>query len=110
MSIVVDQLLRLLHHCGMPTTDVDLLHGSGLVMNHIIREAEPRNVLFTGEARLAGLTVAPTVLTLWSTPLTVHARQYMRHALADVIHWYAVGHTAASFCYASPNVSSGSLC
>lgn len=50
VSIVVDQLLRLLHHCGMPTTDVDLLHGSGLVMNHIIREAEPRNVLFTGEA------------------------------------------------------------
>ena len=27
VSIVAEQLLRLLHHCGAPTTDVDLVHG-----------------------------------------------------------------------------------
>lgn len=35
VSIVVDQLLRLLHHCGMPKEDVDCLHGTGNAMGHV---------------------------------------------------------------------------
>ena len=37
MSIVAEQLLRLLHHCGAPKTDVDMVHGDGRVVNGILR-------------------------------------------------------------------------
>jgi 1-pyrroline-5-carboxylate dehydrogenase len=48
VSLVVEQLLRLLHHCGAPPEDVDLLHGDGRVVNRVITDAQPRSVLFTG--------------------------------------------------------------
>jgi len=41
----MDQLLRLLHHCGLPMTDVDMLHGSGLVMNQVTRVSLTRTAL-----------------------------------------------------------------
>ncbi|GLC37776.1 mitochondrial membrane protein [Pleodorina starrii] len=53
VSVVAEQLLRLLHHCGMPTSDVDLLHGPGATMGEVIRAAEPRSTLFTGSQRVA---------------------------------------------------------
>ena len=53
MSLVAEQLLRLLHHCGMPASDVDLLHGSGLVMNKVMKEAAPRMTQFTGSQAVA---------------------------------------------------------
>jgi 1-pyrroline-5-carboxylate dehydrogenase len=52
VSIVVEQLLRLLHHCGMPRTDADLVHGSGQTMNEIMLRAQPRSTLFTGSQRV----------------------------------------------------------
>lgn len=53
VSIVVEQLLRLLHHCGMPRTDADLVHGGGAVVNELLLRAEPRSTLFTGSQRVA---------------------------------------------------------
>lgn len=53
VSIVAEQLLRLLHHCGMPMGDVDLLHGPGTTMNAVLTEAQPRSTLFTGSQRVA---------------------------------------------------------
>lgn len=53
VSIVAEQLLRLLHHCGMPLVDVDLIHGRGATMNEIMMRAEPRSSLFTGSQRVA---------------------------------------------------------
>jgi 1-pyrroline-5-carboxylate dehydrogenase len=53
VSIVAEQLLRLLHHCGMPRTDVDLIHGSGRVVNELLMRAQPRSTLFTGSQRVA---------------------------------------------------------
>lgn len=53
VSIVAEQLLRLLHACGMPATDVDLLLGPGDTMGEAIRRAEPRSTLFTGSQRVA---------------------------------------------------------
>ncbi len=41
VSIVAEQLLRLLHHCGAPATDVDLVHGDGRVVNGILRAVHP---------------------------------------------------------------------
>lgn len=48
VSIVVEQFLRLLIDCGMPATDVDMLHGPGSTMGHILEKASPRSTLFTG--------------------------------------------------------------
>ena len=53
MSLVAEQLLRLLHHCGMPATDVDFMVGPGLTMNEIVNRAAPRSMLFTGSQRVA---------------------------------------------------------
>eukprot|EP00878_Enallax_costatus_P039600 GHUV01045453.1.p1 GENE.GHUV01045453.1~~GHUV01045453.1.p1 ORF type:complete len:500 (+),score=106.07 GHUV01045453.1:235-1734(+) len=53
VSIVIEQLFRLLHHCGMPRTDADLVHGSGMTMNEIMLRAQPRSTLFTGSQRVA---------------------------------------------------------
>ncbi|KAG2439205.1 hypothetical protein HXX76_004568 [Chlamydomonas incerta] len=53
VSIVGEQLLRLLVHCGMPASDVDLLHGPGATVGEVIRQAEPRSTLFTGSQRVA---------------------------------------------------------
>lgn len=53
VSIVIEQLLRLLHHCGMPRTDADLIHGSGAVVNELLLRAQPRSTLFTGSQRVA---------------------------------------------------------
>ncbi|GIL46671.1 hypothetical protein Vafri_3605 [Volvox africanus] len=53
VSVVVEQLLRLLHHCGAPPTDVDLLHGPGTTMGDVLKGAEPRSTLFTGSQRVA---------------------------------------------------------
>jgi 1-pyrroline-5-carboxylate dehydrogenase len=53
VSIVVEQLLRLLHHCGMPRTDADLIHGNGRVVNELLLRAQPRSTLFTGSQRVA---------------------------------------------------------
>lgn len=53
VSIVAEQLLRLLHHCGMPRTDADLIHGGGRVVNELLLRTQPRSTLFTGSQRVA---------------------------------------------------------
>jgi 1-pyrroline-5-carboxylate dehydrogenase len=53
VSIVMDQLLRLLHACGMPAADADLLHGRGPAMGSVLAAASPRSTLFTGSQRVA---------------------------------------------------------
>jgi hypothetical protein len=49
----VDQLMRLLHYCGMPPADADLLHGRGTAMHEVMTAAQPRSILFTGSQRVA---------------------------------------------------------
>ena len=49
----MDQLLRLLHACGMPPSDADLLHGKGPARGAVMAAAEPRSTLFTGSQRVA---------------------------------------------------------
>lgn len=53
VSVVAEQLLRLLHFCGMPRTDADLIHGGGQVVNELLLRAQPRSTLFTGSQRVA---------------------------------------------------------
>eukprot|EP00252_Welwitschia_mirabilis_P017993 TRINITY_DN40131_c0_g1_i1.p1 TRINITY_DN40131_c0_g1~~TRINITY_DN40131_c0_g1_i1.p1 ORF type:complete len:557 (-),score=122.71 TRINITY_DN40131_c0_g1_i1:309-1979(-) len=53
VSIVMDQMLRLLHQCGLPPEDVDFVNCDGSTMNKLLLEAKPRMTLFTGSSRVA---------------------------------------------------------
>ncbi|KAF1875742.1 hypothetical protein Lal_00006372 [Lupinus albus] len=53
VSIVMEQMLRLLHTCGLPVEDVDFINSDGKTMNKLLQEANPRMTLFTGSSRVA---------------------------------------------------------
>ena len=53
VSLVVEMFVRMLHHCGMPMDDVDLIHGNGKVVGDILKTAQVRSTLFTGSAKVA---------------------------------------------------------
>lgn len=53
VSIVMEQMLRLLHDCGLPAEDVDFINSDGITMNKVLMEAKPRMTLFTGSSRVA---------------------------------------------------------
>ncbi|XP_010029092.2 probable aldehyde dehydrogenase isoform X2 [Eucalyptus grandis] len=53
VSIVMEQMMRLLHHCGLPVEDVDFINSDGKTMNRLLFEANPRMTLFTGSSRVA---------------------------------------------------------
>ncbi|KAK7265774.1 hypothetical protein RJT34_33397 [Clitoria ternatea] len=53
VSIVMEQMLRLLHTCGLPVEDVDFINSDGKTMNKLLLEGNPRMTLFTGSSRIA---------------------------------------------------------
>ncbi|XP_044485562.1 delta-1-pyrroline-5-carboxylate dehydrogenase 12A1, mitochondrial [Mangifera indica] len=53
VSIVMEQMMRLLHQCGLPVEDVDFINADGKAMNKLLIEANPRMTLFTGSSRVA---------------------------------------------------------
>ncbi|KAL8141940.1 hypothetical protein V2J09_014972 [Rumex salicifolius] len=53
VSIVMEQMIRLLHACGLPMEDVDFINSDGKTMNKLLMEANPRMTLFTGSSRIA---------------------------------------------------------
>jgi 1-pyrroline-5-carboxylate dehydrogenase len=53
VSIVMEQVLRMMLHCGMPEGDVDFINCDGPVMGSLLQQAEPRNTLFTGSSKVA---------------------------------------------------------
>ncbi|XP_072967298.1 probable aldehyde dehydrogenase isoform X1 [Typha angustifolia] len=53
VSIVMEQMLRLLHNCGLPKEDVDFINSDGIAMNKFLLEANPQMTLFTGSSRVA---------------------------------------------------------
>ncbi|XP_058194989.1 delta-1-pyrroline-5-carboxylate dehydrogenase 12A1, mitochondrial-like isoform X1 [Rhododendron vialii] len=53
VCIVMEQMLRLLHDCGLPVEDVDFINADGRTMNKLLLEANPRMTLFTGSSRVA---------------------------------------------------------
>lgn len=55
VSAVFEQFLRMLIHCGLPATDVDLIHCRGARMGKLINEARDvlRLVQFTGSSTVA---------------------------------------------------------
>ena len=53
VSIVFEQFVRLLAHCGAPLEDLDVVNGNGPVAGHILKKAPARNTLFTGSRAVA---------------------------------------------------------
>ncbi|XP_021904709.1 delta-1-pyrroline-5-carboxylate dehydrogenase 12A1, mitochondrial [Carica papaya] len=53
VSIVMEQMMRLLHYCGLPMEDVDYINSDGKTMNKLLLEANPQMTLFTGSSRVA---------------------------------------------------------
>lgn len=54
-ALVMEQFLRLLHECGMPKEDVDLLNCRGPVAQDLILNSSVRLTQFTGSSRVAEL-------------------------------------------------------
>ncbi|KAH7686533.1 L-glutamate gamma-semialdehyde dehydrogenase protein [Dioscorea alata] len=53
VSIVMEQMLRLLHECGLPKEDADFINTDGITMNRFLLKANPQMTLFTGSSRVA---------------------------------------------------------
>ncbi len=53
VALVAQEFLRMLHACGMPATDADLINGRGTVVNQVLLNAGPRSTLFTGSSKVA---------------------------------------------------------
>ncbi|KAF6168407.1 hypothetical protein GIB67_004959 [Kingdonia uniflora] len=53
VSIVMEQMLRLLHKCGLDMEDVDFINSDGKAMNKLLLEARPQMTLFTGSSQVA---------------------------------------------------------
>jgi len=53
VAIVMEQFIRMLHHCGLPMTDIDYIYSNGPVMNELLVRGESRMCLFTGSQAVA---------------------------------------------------------
>ncbi|CAM9559491.1 unnamed protein product [Ascophyllum nodosum] len=53
VSVVMEQTIRLLHHCGMPMEDMDFINCDGSVMHGLLMSARPRVTQFTGSSKVA---------------------------------------------------------
>lgn len=49
----MEQMIRLLHHCGLPLEDLDFINCDGKTMNKLLIEGNPSMTLFTGSSRVA---------------------------------------------------------
>ena len=49
-SFPLEQWVRMLHYCGLPKEDLDLIHSDGPVMEHILRKGNANMTLFTGSS------------------------------------------------------------
>ena len=55
VAVVMEQFMRMLIHCGLPASDVDMLCADGPTTGRFVRSAKPRSVQFTGSSRAAGM-------------------------------------------------------
>lgn len=53
VQLCMEQWVRMLHHCGLPTTDINLIYTLGPVMNEVLVRGNARMLLFTGSQRVA---------------------------------------------------------
>merc|ERR1712232_311167 len=60
VSVVMEQFLRMMIHCGMPPEDVDLIHCGGRTMGELIKNGPFRVTQFTGSSVTAENMAADT--------------------------------------------------
>ena len=53
VSICIEQFIRMLHLCGMPKTDLDLIHCGPKAMETLLKRSQPRVIQFTGSSTVA---------------------------------------------------------
>ena len=53
VSSVIEQFIRLLVFCGLPATDIDLIHTDGPSMEKLLRMTDFKMTQFTGSAKIA---------------------------------------------------------
>ncbi|CAE7372781.1 ALDH12A1 [Symbiodinium natans] len=53
VAIVMEQFLRMLHHVGLPKTDIDFIYCDGPVFNEVLLRGDAKMTLFTGSQRIA---------------------------------------------------------
>mmetsp|Transcript_57659 Transcript_57659/g.122656 ORF Transcript_57659/g.122656 Transcript_57659/m.122656 type:complete len:555 (-) Transcript_57659:366-2030(-) len=53
VQLCMEQFIRMLHHVGLPKTDIDLIYCKGPVMNKILVDGQSRMLLFTGSQHIA---------------------------------------------------------
>jgi len=53
VSVVMEQYVRMLIHCGMPATDMDLINCSGPTMGEVLSSGAFRTTQFTGSSKVA---------------------------------------------------------
>jgi len=53
VAICMEQFIRMLHHVGLPTTDIDYIYCDGPVMNDLAVRGDSRMCLFTGSQAVA---------------------------------------------------------
>jgi len=55
VSVVMEQMLRLLHYSGLPLNDIDFINCDGPVIHNILLKGYQRMTQFTGSSRVAEL-------------------------------------------------------
>jgi len=55
VGVVMEQYIRLLHDCGLPMSDVDLLNSEGPVAGELLKQANIRVTQFTGSSKIGEL-------------------------------------------------------
>ena len=53
VAICMEQFIRMLHHVGLPKTDIDYIYCDGPVMNELMVKGDSRMCLFTGSQAVA---------------------------------------------------------
>jgi len=53
VAVVMEQMIRLLQHCGMDMKDMDFVYCTGLEFNKLLVKYEPSMTLFTGSQHVA---------------------------------------------------------
>lgn len=51
-SFVLEQWIRMMHYCGLPMQDMDMIHSEGPVMEKILKKADVRLTQFTGSTKV----------------------------------------------------------
>merc|ERR1719231_636675 len=53
VAICKEQFIRMLHHVGLPTTDIDYVYSDGPTFNELVVRGNCRMTLFTGSQAIA---------------------------------------------------------